>query len=54
MGLTSIDELVYEKNLRGLNFSDNKIQELSDSICKLELKYLIVNSNAISYLPRTL
>ena len=47
MGLTEIDEQVYDKNLRGINVSDNKIKFLSDSIAKLELKYLIVNGNAL-------
>ena len=35
MSLTEVDELVFEKNLRGLNFSDNKIKRLSENIAKL-------------------
>lgn len=46
MELTHLDELVFEKNLKGINVTDNKITSISESIGKLDqLKYLIVNNN---------
>ena len=46
MGLSEISEMVYEKKLRGINFAENKIGFLSESIGKIQdLRYLIVNNN---------
>ena len=51
MGLKQIDRLVYEKNLRGLNLTDNQLQELSEDIIQLQdLKYIILNNNEIKIL----
>ena len=55
MGLKQIDRLVYEKNLRGLNLTDNQLQELSEDIIQLQdLKYIILNNNEIKILPYNL
>lgn len=55
MKLTSVDSLVYTKNIKGLNLSDNQIKELSEDIGHLSsLKYLIINKNILESLPTAL
>lgn len=55
MKLTEVDSLVYTKNLKGLNLSDNQIKSLSEDIASLtQLKYLIINKNVLEALPVSL
>lgn len=55
MNLTALDEQVYEKNLKGINVTDNRITTISESIYKLDqLKYLIANNNELQSLPNSL
>ena len=45
MDLTELNYLVYEKDLRGINVSDNKIKKIENEIAKIHnLRYLIVTS----------
>lgn len=55
MNLTALDEQVFEKNLKGINVTENKISTISESIYKLDqLKYLIANNNELQSLPNSL
>lgn len=55
MKVAQVDSLVYTKNLKGMNFSDNQIKQLSQQISQLSsLKYLIINKNILQSLPSSL
>ena len=52
MKLEEVDGLVYGKQLKGLNLSDNGIRALSEDVGRLVgLKYLIVSKNVMEGLP---
>lgn len=55
MKLEYVDGMVYGKNFKGLNLSENQIREMSEDIGQLTgLKYLIVSKNMLEALPLTL
>lgn len=55
MNLTALDEQVYQKNLKGLNVSENKLTSISENIYNLDqLKYIILNNNQLQQLPNSL
>ena len=55
MNITDVDSLVYTKNLKGLNLSNNQIKRLSEDIGQLsQLKYIILSKNILESLPESL
>lgn len=55
MNITEVDSLVYTKNLKGLNLSNNQIKRLSEDIGQLsQLKYIILSKNILESLPESL
>jgi Leucine-rich repeat (LRR) protein len=55
LDLTTIDDIVYTKNIKIINFSDNKIKELSEKISNLTaLKSITINNNQLDRLPSSL